>query len=97
MAVSLQVHTGKLYLLQTIKQEMKILKGGEKKHSHSCKFIKPSKVEKQKTKNMIYFCLLLLLKGLVVKYTSYVLLNQKKIRYKIYAHFSNPIHLLNLH
>jgi len=36
-------------------------------------------VEKQKTKNMIYFCLLLLLKGLVVKYTSYVLLNQKKI------------------
>lgn len=51
-------------------------------------------VEKQKTKNMIYFCLLLLLKGLVVKYTSYVLLNQKKIRYKIYAHFSNPSHLL---
>lgn len=73
---------------------MKILKGGEKKHSHSCKFIKPSMVEKQKTKNMIYFCLLLLLKGLVVKYTSYALLNQKKIRYKIYAHFSNPIHLL---
>lgn len=36
-------------------------------------------VEKQKTKNMIYFYLLLLLKGLVVKYTSYVLLNQKKI------------------
>lgn len=73
---------------------MKILKCGEKKHSHSCKFIKPTMVEKQKTKNMIYFCLLLLLKGLVVKYTSYALLNQKKIRYKIYVHFSNPIHLL---
>lgn len=73
---------------------MKVLKGGERKHSNSFKFIKPSMVEKQKTKNMIYFCLLLLLKGLVIKYTSYVLLNQKKIRYKIYAHFSNPSHLL---
>lgn len=71
---------------------MNVLKGGERKHSNS--FIKASMVEKQKTKNMIYFCLLLLLKGLVIKYTSYVLLNQKKIRYKIYAHFSNSSHLL---
>lgn len=59
---------------------MNVLKGGERKYSYSFMFIKLIQhVEKQKTKNMIYFCLLLLLKGLVVKYTSYVLLNQKKI------------------
>lgn len=59
---------------------MNVLKGGERKCSYSFMFIKLIQhVEKQKTKNMIYFYLLLLLKGLVVKYTSYVLLNQKKI------------------
>lgn len=43
---------------------MRILNGREKNHSHSCKFIKPSTVEKQKTKNMIYFFFIIALKGL---------------------------------
>lgn len=71
---------------------MSVSKGGERKWSYSLKFIKLSMVEKQKTKKtMIYFCLLLLLKGLVVKYTSYNLLNQKKIVSDIKSTLTFPI------